>query len=445
MIDIGPEIVTILMLGGILVGVFLGFPLALSVGGVGMVIAILVFGPKVSAELYYGRVFSALENYTLLAVPLFVFMGTMLEHSGVAEGMYDALYLWFGGLRGGLAVTTILIGTVVAACVGIIGASVTMLALIGLPAMINRGYDKSLAAGCISAGGSLGILIPPSIMLVVYGPMASLSVGRLFFGAFMPGFLLSGLYILYIFVRCLIQPNLAPPVPASERAVPMSVKIIKLLQSMVPPVVLILAVLGSIFLGIAAPTEAAAVGALATIVLAAAYRKLDWHTLARTAMTTVRVSGMVLLIGSMAFAFVGVFMRANCDQVVSEFVLGAPGGKWGVFFIVMFICFILGFLIDWLGIIFIMVPIVTPIAAAVGFDALWFAMMICVNLQMSFMTPPFAYALFYVRGAADPALGLSTAAIIRGMIPYVFIIVFALILLIIFPQIILWLPSKMLG
>lgn len=445
MIDISPELVTILMLGGILVGVFMGFPLALSVGGVGIVLGILLFGPRVASELYYGRVFSALENYTLLAVPLFVFMGTMLEHSGVAEGMYDALYLWFGGLRGGLAVTTILIGTVVAACVGIIGASVTMLALIGLPAMINRGYDKSLAAGAVCAGGSLGILIPPSIMLVVYGPMAGLSVGRLFFGAFMPGFLLSGLYIAYIFVRCLIQPNLAPPVPASERAVPLLVKIVKLLKSMVPPVVLILAVLGSIFLGIAAPTEAAAVGALATIVLAAAYRKLDWHVLARTAMTTVRVSGMVLLIGAMAFAFVGVFMRANGDEVVSAFVLAAPGGKWGAFFIVMFICFILGFLIDWLGIIFIMVPIVTPIAAAAGFNPLWFAMMICVNLQMSFMTPPFAYALFYVRGAADAALGLSTAAIIRGMLPYVAIIVVALVLCIIFPNIILWLPSKMLG
>jgi len=444
MIDLSPEVVTICMLGGILVGVLLGFPLALAVGGVGIVVAIFLFGPKIALELYYQRFFSGLENYTLLAVPLFVFMGTMLEHSGVAEGMYDALYLWFGGLKGGLAVTTILIGTVVAACVGIIGASVTMLALIGLPAMINRGYDRSLAAGCVCAGGSLGILIPPSIMLVVYGPMAGLSVGRLFFGAFLPGFLLSGLYIVYILVRCVIQPHLAPVVPASDRAAPLSVKVSKLMKSMVPPVILILAVLGSIFFGIAAPTEAAAVGAFATILLAAGYRRLDWHTLARTGMTTVRVSGMVLLIGAMAFAFVGVFMRANCDQVVSQFVLAAPGGKWGAFFIVMFICFLLGFLIDWLGIIFIMVPIVTPIAAAAGFDPLWFAMMICVNLQMSFMTPPFAYALFYVRGAADPKLGLTTAHIIAGMLPYVGIIVLALILCIIFPKIILWLPSMML-
>jgi len=444
MISLDPGIVAVLMLGGIFVGVFLGFPLALSVGGVGIVIGLLLFGPTVAPELYYGRFFSGLENYVLLAVPMFIYMGTMLEHSGVAEGMYDALYLSFGGLKGGLAVTTVVIGTVLAACVGIIGASVTMLALIALPAMINRGYDKSLAAGCVAGGGSLGILIPPSVMLVVYGPMANLSVGKLFFGAFIPGFLLSALYISYIVVRCILQPNLAPPVPASERAVPTNVKLGKLAKSMLPPTILILAVLGSIFLGIAAPTEAAGVGALAATLLALGYRRLDWHVLKRTAMTTVRTSGMVLLIGAMAFAFVGIFMRANCDKVVSEYLLSAPGGRWGMFVIVMIICFLLGFLIDWLGIIFIMVPIITPVAAAAGFDPLWFAMMICVNLQMSFMTPPFAYALFYIKGAADPALNLSTAEIIKGMVPYVFLIVVALVLCIVFPQIILWLPSMML-
>ena len=444
MISMSPEIVTVLMIVGILVGVALGYPLAITVGGVGIVIGILLWGPTLSGEIYYGRFMSGLQNYVLLAVPLFVFMGIMLEHSGVAEGMYDALYLFFGGVKGGLAVTTILIGTVVAACVGIIGASVTMLALIALPAMINRGYDRSLAAGSVAAGGSLGILIPPSVMLVVYGPMAQLSVGRLFFGAFIPGFLLSALYIIYVLIRCMMQPNLAPVVPASERNVPMSVKTSKLLKSMVPPVVLILAVLGSIFFGIAAPTEAAGVGALASIVLAAAYRRLDWKILSGTALQTVKVAGMVLLIGAFAFAFVGIFMRANGDRVVTEYVLAAPGGKWGAFLIIMFICFILGFLIDWLGIIFIMVPIVTPIGAAAGFDPLWFAMMICINLQMSFMTPPFAYALFYIRGAADPRLNITTAHIIQGMVPYVFIIVAALLLCIAFPQIILWLPGQML-
>ena len=327
MISMSPELVTFLMIVGILLGVLLGYPLALSVGGVGIVIGILLWGPRLAGELYYGRFFSGLENYVLLAVPMFVFMGIMLEHSGVAEGMYDALYLWFGGLKGGLAVTTILIGTVVAACVGIIGASVTMLALIALPAMINRGYDRSLAAGCVAAGGSLGILIPPSIMLVVYGPMAGLSVGRLFFGAFMPGFLLSALYMAYILVRCLVQPSLAPPVPASERAIPLSVKTTKLVKSMVPPVLLILAVLGSIFFGIAAPTEAAGVGALASCLLAAAYRRLDWHVLARTALHTVRVAGMVLLIGAFAFAFVFVIAFHEHAQCRRAFITRAVHGR----------------------------------------------------------------------------------------------------------------------
>ncbi|MCK9356540.1 MAG: TRAP transporter large permease subunit, partial [Dehalococcoidia bacterium] len=297
---------------------------------------------------------------------------------------------------------------------------------------------------CVAGGGSLGILIPPSVMLVVYGPMANLSVGKLFFGAFMPGFLLSGLYMLYIVIRCQLQPHLAPPVPASERAVPAAVKLGKLAKSMFPPAILILAVLGTIFFGIAAPTEAAGVGALAATLLAIGYRRFSWKLLMKTALDTVRTSGMVLLIGAMAFAFVGIFMRANCDNVVTDFVLGAPGGRWGVFLIIMLICFALGFLIDWLGIIFIMVPIITPIGAALNFDPLWWAMMVCVNLQMSFMTPPFAYALFYIKGAADPRLNLTTGQIIRGMVPYVFLIILALALCIRFPQIILWLPGKML-
>ena len=444
MIEISPEIITVLMLGGILVGVLLGYPLAIAIGGIGIIAGLIFFGPNITLELYYGRFFSLLNNYVLLAVPGFVFMGTMLEHSGVAEGMYGALHVSLGGLRGGLAVTTVLLGTILAACVGVIAASVTMLTLIALPAMIHRGYDKSLAAGAVCAGGTLGILIPPSVMLVVYGPMASLSVGRLFFGAFIPGFVLSALYCTYIAVRCLLQPKIAPPVAAEERRAPFLQKTRNLVVAMVPPVVLVLAVLGSIFFGIASPTEAAGMGSLVAVLLALAYRKLSLDVLKKTAMTTVRVSGMVLVIGGLAFAFVGIFMRAGCDNVVEEFILSMPGGKWGSFAIIMFICFILGFFIDWLGILFIMVPIITPIAATLGFDQLWFAMMICVNLQMSFMTPPFAYALFYIRGAADPALGVTTGDIIRGIIPYVFLIMVGLMLCIVFPQVIMWLPGKML-
>jgi tripartite ATP-independent transporter DctM subunit len=443
MIDISPELVTIIMMGGILVGVLLGYPLAIVVGGIGIVMGVLLFGINISLELIYQRLFSLINNYILLAVPGFIFMGVMLGYSGITERMFSAMYLWLSGFRGGLAIITVLIGTILAACVGIIGASVTALAIIALPEMIKRGYSKSLAAGAVCAGGTLGILIPPSIMLVVYGPMAALSVGKLFFGAFMPGFMLSALYCIYIAIHSFVKPEIAPPVPVEERAVPWGKKTFDLLTSLVPPAVLILAVLGSIFLGIAAPTEAAAVGALAATIMAVAYRRFSFKILKDTATETVKVTGMVLLIGATAFAFVGIFIRAGGGDIVEELILGAPGGKWGAFAIIMFIVFLLGYFIDWLGILFIVVPIITPVGEALGFDKLWFAMMICVNLQTSFLTPPFAYAIFYLRGAADPSLGVETGHIIRGVVPYVLLILVGLGLLIAFPQIILWLPGQM--
>jgi tripartite ATP-independent transporter DctM subunit len=310
--------------------------------------------------------------------------------------------------------------------------------------MVKRGYDRSLAAGAVCAGGSLGILIPPSIMLVIYGPMANLSVGKMLLGAVMPGLFLSLSYCVYILARCILQPQIAPPVPPGETRIPFLVKTRRLAVAIGPLVALILAVLGSIFFGIASPTEAAGTGALATIILAAAHRRLNLDLLKKAASTTVKVSGMVLLIGTLASSFTGIFMRAGCDEVVARFIMSMPGDKWGAFIIIMVICFALGFFIDWLGILFIMVPIITPIAEKLGFDALWFAMMICINLQMSFMTPPFAYSMFYLRGAADPALEVTTRHIINGIIPYVVLIAIALAFFIFYPEIILWLPNKML-
>jgi tripartite ATP-independent transporter DctM subunit len=259
----------------------------------------------------------------------------------------------------------------------------------------------------------------------------------------MPGFFLSASYCLYILVRCILQPQIAPPIPPGEKRDPFLVKTRKLAVAIGPLVMLIVAVLGSIFFGIASPTEAAGVGSLATIILAAAHRRLNMEVLKKAAATTVKVSGMVLLIGMLASSFTGIFMRAGCDEVVAKFIISSAGGKWGAFAVIMFICFILGFFIDWLGILFIMVPIITPIGDALGFDRLWFAMMICINLQMSFMTPPFAYAIFYLRGAADPSLEVTTKHIIVGVIPYVIIIALALVVFIFYPNIILWLPAKM--
>ena len=441
-IDISSELITIIMLGGVFIGVMTGYPLAIVIGAVALIIGYIVFGNAVASVLY-TRAYDIMRNYVVLAVPLFVFMGVMLERSGITERLYDVLYLWLGGLRGGLAIVTVLIGTVMAACVGIIAASVTMLALVALPSMVKRGYSKSLAAGSICAGGTLGILIPPSIMLVLYGPSAQISVGKLFFGAFIPGFVLSVLYIAYIGFRSLIQPEVAPAVPLEERKMPLKRKFIMLLTALVPPTLLVMAVLGTIFTGIAPPTEAAGIGAFAATMLTLAYRRLNWRVLKEVTTETGRICGFILLIGAMAFAFVGVFIRAGCGQVVEDLILSTPGGRWGIFAIIMFFIFILGFFIDWLGIVFIMVPIITPISETLGFNQLWFGIMVCVNLQMSFMTPPFAFAIFIIKGAAPKELGLTMGDIIRGVIPFVILIMVGLGLFVAFPELILWLPGKM--
>ena len=442
MIDISPELLTIIMLGSIFLGVITGFPLAIPIGGVAVIIGFLLYGTS-SLDLIYSRIFGLVTNYTLLAVPLFLFMGGMLERSGIAERMYDALYLWLGGFRGGLAIVTVVIGTVLAATVGIIAASITMLGLVALPAMVKRGYNKSLASGTVVAAGCLGILIPPSIMLIVYGPMAMISVGKLFMAAFPAGFLLSGLYLTYIAIRCWLRPSDGPAIPREERTVPLLKMTVMLLSSIAPTAILIFAVLGVIFFGIAAPTEAAASGAVVATLLAIAYRRLTFKIFTGTALETLRLTGMILLIGSCAYAFVGIFLSAGCGRVVEELILSMPGGKWGAFGISMFIIFMLGFFMDWIGILFIIIPIISPLVEPLGFNPLWFAMMVCVNLQTSFMTPPFAPGIFFLRGTAPPELGISMADIIRGVIPFILLVLVGVSLLVIFPEIILWLPGKM--
>ena len=442
MVSISPEMVVLLMFGAVFIGVFLGYPLPFIVGGVAMVIGFLVMGPDVFALLRV-RLWGMMISYILLAIPLFIFMGSMVEKSGCAEGLYHGLYLAFGNLRGGLAIATVLMGTVLAACVGIIAASVITLGLIGIPSMLKRGYDKSLICGSVCAGGSLGILIPPSIMLVIYGPMAGISVGKLFMGAFGPGLLLSGLYVGYIAVRAFLQPEIAPLLSIEERSVPFSYKAKTLVTGMLPPLILVMSVLGVIFFGIAAPTEAAACGAFAATVLAFLNKRLTWTVMRETMYQTVKVSTMALMIGWSATMFTGVFLRLQGGTVVADMIMAAPGGSWGAFALIMFVVFILGFLVDWMAIVFILVPLLAPIMPQLGFDPLWFAIMVCVNLQMAFMTPPMAPAIFFLRGIAKEEWGITTAHIIKGIAPFVGFIVLALILCIIFPDIILWLPHQM--
>ncbi len=444
MISASPEVITIVMFGLLIVLIGSGFPLGLALGGVALVAGMLFWNASIFS-LFYDRLFGVTTNYTFLAVPLFIFMGIMVEKSGMSTELFSSLYLWLGGIRGGLAVATIWFGTILAATVGVIAASVTMLGLIALPSMLERGYAKGIATGACTAGGSLGILIPPSIMLIIYGPMANISVGKLFMAAFPAGLTLSALYTAYILIRCAMRPNEAPVLPPEERNVPMSHKLKLLFTALLPPVILVLAVLGSIFFGIAAPTEAAAVGALAATLMAAAYRKLNLKVIRDTCFSTAGTFSMVFIVVVGATFFTSVFLGLGCGQVVSEFVLSAPGGKWGVFFVIMFIVFILGMLIDWIGIVLIMVPIVTPIAGQLGFDPLWFSMMLIVNLQMSFLSPPFAYAIFFLQAICRPEWKINSTDIIRGSVPFIGVIVLALVAMIVFPEIITWLPGRMIN
>jgi len=446
LIALSPEIITVLMLGGVLTLVLTGFPIGLVIGSVAFLVGTIIFGPKITFNILYSRLYELTLNYPYLAVPLFTFMGVILENSGIAEDLYNALYEWLSGFKGGLAVVTIIVGTLLAACLGTITASVTILTLIALAPMIKRGYDKSIATGSIVAAGTLGILIPPSIMLVVYGPQAGVSVGKMFMGAIFPGLILSGLYITYIAIRCALNPKLGPPIPEGERhKISYREKTLKLLKAVAPTLLIIIAVLGTIYTGIAPPTEAAAMGSLAVVILAILYRKFTWNLIKHSAMEVLRVSAFVLLIAGLSYAFVGVFMSAGCGGVVTNLIMAVPGGRWGAFAMVMLIVFVLGMFIEWIGIVFIIVPVFSPILLKLGFDPLWAAMMICINLQMAFQTPPMAMSIFVCRGTAPKELGVTMADIIKGVVPFIILIIFCLILCIVFPQIITWLPEKMIG
>jgi len=442
MIELSPEVYTLIFVVAILIGVLAGYNIALVIGGVGAIVGFLTVGPLV-ATLANMRISAMLLNYNMLAIPLFTFMGAILAHSGIADKLYGALHMWLGGLRGGLALGTVLIGTLLAACLGVVQASVSMLTVVALGPMLKRGYSKELACGSVCAGGTLGILIPPSIMLVVLGPATGLSVGRLFMGAVFPGLLLSALYCGYIIIRSLINPRIAPAAPIEERNAPILIKTRMLLSSLVPPMVLILSVLGSIFFGIATVYEAAGVGAAAAVLLSLSYKKFSWQVLKHSLRETLRITGFVMLITCCAYFTVGIFMYLRCGVVIKDIILAIPMGRWGAFAAIMLTIFILGMFIDWVGIIMIIAPIVVPLTPVLGFNQLWFTLMICVNLQMAFLTPPFASAIFVCKGTARSELGITTMDIIRGVIPFIILIIVGLGICILFPQILLWLPDKM--
>jgi len=436
------QIASIVMMGLLLVMVIGGIHLAFALMFLALVFGLIFQGMSIFSMSMLS-IFGTMESEILIAVPLFVFMGTILEKSEVAEGVYQSLYELFGPVRGGLAFATVITCTIFASCTGVIAATVTTMTLLAVPSMLKRKYDKGLATGVVCAGGSLGILIPPSVMLVMYGPMANLSVAQLFAAALFPGLLLSFLYLIYIGLGAWARPKMAPAITEADRTSKGSKLWGKAALNMLPSMFLIIAVLGSIIGGIASPTEASGVGAFAALIIAATYRKLNLANIKAAAYTTLIVTAMVFFIIIGASIFNSVFLFLGGGALIKSMLMSLPLGKWFVMFVMMFILFILGFFISWQGLLFIVVPIFLPVAANLGFNPLWFGILICLNLQMSFLTPPFAYAIFFVKGAAPPEV--KTVDIYRGVIPFVILQALAVFLCIVFPEIVLWLPRVTLG
>jgi len=436
-----PEFITIGMFVGLLIGLFMGHPLPFVLGGLATIFGYLGWGPS-CFYLFLNQIWGTMDNYILVCIPLFILMAQLLDQSGVAEELFDTMRYLFGPVRGGLAIAVVVVSTLFGACTGIIGASVVTMGLLSMPVFLKYGYSKRLASGAICAGGTLGILIPPSIMLVVMADQAALSVGKLFAGALIPGIILSTLYMLYILIRCWIRPQDGPALSREERAaVSGKTLFLRVLKSMVPPMVLILGVLGSIFTGIATPTEAAGVGALLSLIMTVAYGKFTWIGLKTAVMNTTKTTSMVIIILAFASCFSGVFMGSGGDDVVKDFIYGIGFGKWGTFIVMMIILFFLGMFLDWIGIIMITFPLFLPIAQDLGFDKVWFVVTMAVMLQDSFLTPPFGYALFYLRGVAPPEV--TTGDIYWGAFPFWRLMELGLIACIIWPQTILWLANTL--
>jgi len=431
---------TLLMFGSLLVLLMAGLPLAFVTGGLACVF-LFVLGDTDMLNMVPSRIFPLMTDYQLSAIPLFILMAAMLERAGLIQQMFDVVYKLLGGLRGGLASATVFASTILAAMVGIIGAAVVTMGIIALPAMLRRDYDPKIAMGAIMAGGTLGILIPPSILAIIYAVVAEQSVGELFIGAVMPGLMLASLYIAYITVRCYINPELGPALPPDERL--SAREKVNLLGGMVAPITLITLVLGVIFTGVATPVEAAGIGTFGAFVVAALHRRLTWETVHQACVTTLKASAMVLWIIFGATVFVGLYVVEGGQTFVAEALQGSGLGRWGILILMQIILVVLGMFLDWVGILLLCVPIFVPIVKALGFDPLWFGVLYLVNMQISFLSPPFGYALFYLRGVAPPEIPMID--IFKAALPFLALQITGLTLCMVFPQIILWLPGLVYG
>lgn len=426
----------ILMFVSLMALLLMGYPVAFTLGAVALIFGGIFLGFDFF-NLLPLRIWGIMTNFTLLAVPLFIFMGVVLDRSGLAEDLLETMGKLCGKLNGGLALSIVIVGAMLAATTGVVGATVVTMGIIALPTMLKHNYSAPLATGTIAAAGTLGQIIPPSIILILLGDVMGVPVGRLFMGAVVPGTILVLLFMLYIFFIAHYKPETAPAL--KPKAGELTVK--QVLLTLFPLLLLILAVLGSIFFGIASPTESAAVGAIGALILAAIHKKLTPDNLRDAMRQTTRLTSMVFLILVGATAFGLVFRGMGGDRLVLELMSGLPGGMWGFLCVSMLLIFLLGFFLDFLQICFIVVPILAPIANQFGVDLLWFAVLIAINLQTSFLTPPFGFSLFYLKAVAPP--GVKIQNIYSGIMPFVLLQVITMVILISSPGLVTWLPDIM--
>lgn len=450
-VEIGP--LTYLMFGSLFVALMMGLPLAFVTGGLGVLFVYLV-GDAMMLNIVPSRIFPMMTNSDLAAIPLFIFMASMLERAGLIEEMFSVVYKWMGGLSGGLATATILASTLLAAMVGVIGAAVVTMGIIALPAMLKRGYDHKIAIGSIMAGGTLGILIPPSILAILYAVVAQQSVGELYLGSVIPGLMLSSLYIAYVLIRSWLNPSLGPPIPEGER-ISLGEKL-RLLKGLIAPLILVALVLGLLFGGIATPVEAAGIGSFGAIVVALMHGKFSIGGLREASITTAKATAMVLWIMFGASVFVGFYILQGGQEFVTDAILGTGMSSYGILFLLMVLLVVLGMFLDWVGILLLAVPIFIPIVKALTFEGLfglppvdgddvvlWFGVLYLVNMQMSFLSPPFGYALFYIRGVCPPEISMGT--IFKSALVFLAIQAFGLMVCIVVPGVVTWLPGLVYG
>jgi tripartite ATP-independent transporter DctM subunit len=424
---------------GFVVLLLLGIPVGFAIAAAGILFGLIGFGHNLFS-LVPLQIYGVATNYTLLAVPLFVFMGVLLEKSRIAEEMLDVMGLMAGRLPGGMSIGIIVIGILMGAATGIVGATVVTVSLLSLPTLLKRGYHKGLACGTICASGTLGQIIPPSLILILLADLVGESIGTLFAAALLPGIMLGGLYILYILVLARIRPDLAPPIPFEERSgVTRRELTVRAVKGVAPPILLIVAVLGSIMGGIAAPTEAASMGALGALLIVLLTGKLNLQVLRGTMRSTLNVNAMIMLIlfGSRTFSVT--FRGLNGDELIDRLLSTIPGGFWGTIIFLMGVLFLLGFFMEWIEICYIVLPLFLPFFVHQHTNMVWLATVICANLQTSFLTPPFGWALFFIKGVAPPEV--TTGDIYRGVIPFIAVQLVGLALLMTFPQISLWFPT----